>query len=357
MDDAPYQAYPPPFAIATTETQSARARLPFSFSGSGEEYFGIWLSNVLLSLYTLGGYCAWAKVRRLQYFYGNTWLDNANFAFQGNPRAIFLGRFVVTAILLCLYIASKFSMLFLLAGLSVFAMILPWLLRTGLVFRASYSSHRGLRFRFTGGNAQAYQTLMGWSFASVASLGLAAPAAAQKFRLFHLNHLHFGATPLQCNVSVSQCYRVWLQVGLGWLACALPLGALAWAGAHTWLRAEAMVPALALAALLAFWLTRAHYRAAMQNLFWNNISLGPHRFQSRLQAWPLFRLWLKNTLLTVFTLGLYRPFAVIADLRFRLAALSLIPGDSLQHLRAAPANAGAAIGAETADIFQLEPGL
>jgi uncharacterized membrane protein YjgN (DUF898 family) len=35
------------------------------------EYFGIWIVNLLLSLVTLGIYTAWAKVRRLRYFYGN----------------------------------------------------------------------------------------------------------------------------------------------------------------------------------------------------------------------------------------------------------------------------------------------
>lgn len=36
---------------------------PFSFSGSGSEYFRIWIVNLLLSIITLGIYSAWAKVR------------------------------------------------------------------------------------------------------------------------------------------------------------------------------------------------------------------------------------------------------------------------------------------------------
>ena len=44
----------------------------FEFTGSGSEYFKIWIVNVLLTIVTLGIYSAWAKVRRLRYFYNNT---------------------------------------------------------------------------------------------------------------------------------------------------------------------------------------------------------------------------------------------------------------------------------------------
>ncbi|MDR1854861.1 MAG: DUF898 domain-containing protein, partial [Azoarcus sp.] len=37
------------------------------FTGSGGEYFRIWIVNLLLSILTLGIYSAWAKVRREQY--------------------------------------------------------------------------------------------------------------------------------------------------------------------------------------------------------------------------------------------------------------------------------------------------
>src|SRR5436305_11873488 len=50
-------------------TQAAPRNLPLSFTGSGSEYFRIWIVNALLSIITLGIYSAWAKVRTLQYFY------------------------------------------------------------------------------------------------------------------------------------------------------------------------------------------------------------------------------------------------------------------------------------------------
>lgn len=39
----------------------------FRFIGTGTQYFGIWIVNLLLSILTLGIYSAWAKVRRQQF--------------------------------------------------------------------------------------------------------------------------------------------------------------------------------------------------------------------------------------------------------------------------------------------------
>ncbi len=47
------------------------------FTGTGRGYFGIWIVNLALTLFTLGLYSPWAKVRRIPYFYGNTLLDGS----------------------------------------------------------------------------------------------------------------------------------------------------------------------------------------------------------------------------------------------------------------------------------------
>lgn len=69
----------------------------FIFHGNGKEYFGIWIVNILLTIVTLGIYSAWAKVRNLQYFYGNTELDGASFQFLAKPVTILKGRLIALA--------------------------------------------------------------------------------------------------------------------------------------------------------------------------------------------------------------------------------------------------------------------
>ncbi|MFP5306510.1 MAG: DUF898 family protein, partial [Gammaproteobacteria bacterium] len=64
--------------LATTPAAYVATRPErLQFSGSGGEYFRIWIVNLLLSVLTLGIYSAWAKVRRMQYFYRNTTLAGA----------------------------------------------------------------------------------------------------------------------------------------------------------------------------------------------------------------------------------------------------------------------------------------
>lgn len=70
----------------------------FKFHGKAEEYFGIWIVNILLTLITLGLYAPWAKVRRLRYFYQNTEFLTRRFDFTGLPEKIFIGRLIAIAI-------------------------------------------------------------------------------------------------------------------------------------------------------------------------------------------------------------------------------------------------------------------
>ena len=60
--------------------------LKFEFTGSGSEYFRIWIVNTLLTVVTLGIYSAWAKVRRLRYFYGSTQLAGSTFEYHGQGQ-------------------------------------------------------------------------------------------------------------------------------------------------------------------------------------------------------------------------------------------------------------------------------
>ena len=60
----------------------------FHFTGTGGEYFRIWIVNLILSILTLGIYSAWAKVRTNRYFYGNTQVGNTGFEYHAKPLAI-----------------------------------------------------------------------------------------------------------------------------------------------------------------------------------------------------------------------------------------------------------------------------
>src|SRR5678816_4784926 len=96
--DAPAPAPPP---APPPEEPSLHKMI---FTGTGAEYFRVWIVNLALTVMTLGVYSACAKVRRLQYFYRHTRLAGSGFDYHGDPIAILKGR-IVGLVLFGLYSA------------------------------------------------------------------------------------------------------------------------------------------------------------------------------------------------------------------------------------------------------------
>ena len=108
---------------------------PFSFSGSGSEYFRIWIVNLALTILTVGIYSAWAKVRRLKYFYQNTRLADGGFDFHGSPVAILKGRIIAVILLLAYNFSGLISPTASLVTFGLLLLVLPWLIVKSLRFK------------------------------------------------------------------------------------------------------------------------------------------------------------------------------------------------------------------------------
>jgi uncharacterized membrane protein YjgN (DUF898 family) len=351
----------PPSVEPTSAPQSAPlAPLPFSFTGNGKEYFGIWSINLLLTIVTLGIYSAWAKVRRLKYFHRNTFVANANFDYHGTPKAILIGRVVAVGLLLLYKFSSNMPVLWVIM-IVVLAALLPWMIRRSLIFRAHNTSYRAIRFRFSGSLPDAYKVYLGGMLAVMASLGTLAPFVRQRMTRYQLNHTALGRTPFTFHGTAGAFYKPFMvTIGL-MFAVIVVLGAVATtitmqSGA---LKENAVFLSVLIAPiyLLAFWVTRAYFSAHMQNLVWNNTTLGPHRFTSNAQVLPLFRIMAKNALFTVLTLGLYRPYAVVNTMRYQIGSMALIPGAPIESFLAQASADVNAIGAEAADLFDFDVSL
>ena len=110
---------------ATTSFELGR-QYKFRFKGTASEYFGIWIVNILLTIITLGLYAPWAKVRRLRYFYGNTWFIQRRFDFTGLPTKILVGRLIALAIYGAFTLAMKYSASMVLVGFVLIFLAIPW---------------------------------------------------------------------------------------------------------------------------------------------------------------------------------------------------------------------------------------
>ncbi|MET0964332.1 MAG: YjgN family protein [Noviherbaspirillum sp.] len=331
------------------------------FTGSGSEYFRIWITNTFLSIITLGIYSAWAKVRRTHYFYANTRLSGAGFEYHGRPVAILKGRIVALVLLVGYQVASESTEMLAAVLFAAVLAAMPWLIWKSFQFRLYNSSYRGLRFGFAGSAAGAYVAYLLWpALASITGL-LLAPFAHQRIKRYQHTGSRYGAVPFELHAGVGSFYLTYLKALLVLLAGIAVLGLVfgsAMAAIARLGRVDPSVYGSVLAFMVAlyawFFLIIPLFSALMQNLVWNRTSIGPHRFESRVSVGRVLFIALSNLFGIVCTLGLYTPFATIRMMKYRIEAVALLADGSLDDFVAiAQAEAGAT-GEGVADLLDLD---
>jgi uncharacterized membrane protein YjgN (DUF898 family) len=340
------------------------------FNGSGGEYFRIWIVNLLLSILTLGIYSAWAKVRRLQYFYRNTELAGSSFEYHGQALSILKGRIVAICLLLIYQHGFDVSPQVGVLSLLLLGGVLPLLLRNSLRFRLHNSSYRGLRFRFKGSVAGAYETFLFGFLGTIFTLNILAPLFHQKLKVYQHGNSWYGQTRFSFSARVGQFYGIYgkavllfvgmlvLSMVLTFSASALLAGLMPHVAHGTKPDFNTMVP-FVIAALLLFYLPMLlvigpYVTARLQNLIWNNTRLGEHRFEYRLSARRLFWIYFSNFFAVVLTLGFFSPWAMVRLARYRAECLSLVPASALDEFVADQSQEVGAIGEEAAGAFDID---
>lgn len=372
-------------------------RLPVRFTGSGSEYFRIWIVNLLLTLVTLSLYYPWAKVRRQRYFLGNTQVGEHPLGFHANPRTMLRGYLLVLLLLVLYSVAGRVSPVAGLVAFVLVAAVWPALLKSSAQFRLANTSWRGLRFRFVGSLQQAYAVWLPFfvpglvlaaayvavpdekhppewfgllSLATLALFALLVPWGTLRLMRFLRNNCVYGSERSTLRTGPGSVYAVFaktLGVSLLGLAVvvAVMLGAAAVMGAlaarprfnpiqMVFLTAAGLFVLLLLVQLMP----RPYLASRLQNLLWNRTASPGVAFESALRFWPLFGLTLKNWLLIVCTLGLYWPFAAVAQYRLRVQAVTVLLAVDVQQLvDAAHRHEGEAAGDAAGDLFGLDIGL
>jgi len=346
---------------------SDSASRPFEFTGRGGEYFRIWIVNLALTILTLGIYSAWAKVRRLQYFYRNTTLMGNGFDYHGDPIAILKGRVIGVGLLVIYQLTLSFNIAL---GLLVFVLLivaLPWLLQRSICFKLVNSSYRGLRFRFNGAMTGAYQVFLGWPIAAYCSLGVLMPFAHQRVKAYQHNNGAYGTSPFSFSATPGPFYIVYLKL----LGATILLGILAGvfaaaSGVFSGMGQIGKDPVqmskfmtkmfigIFIFYLLLFLVMGPWFAARIQNLVWNHTALGPHAFISSVRARDLFVIYVTNFIAIILTLGLFKPFADVRLARYRLTHMALHVQGNLDEFFAQEQQAVNAMGQETANVFDVD---
>ncbi len=417
--DALLQARPSEEALQEVAApRGARQFHPVTFSGSGSEYFRIWIVNLLLIFVTLGIYFPWAKVRKLRYFYGNTQVAGHALDFHGDPKRMLRGYAVVSLLFFAYSVAGNLSPVAGGVAFLILVAIWPALVRAGQRFRLSQTSWRGLRFAFSGSMGGAYKTLLplalpvlalvavglltqptspptsqapptSRSGAAVSMAAGLAPLAVMlvvmllvplmwwTIKRYQHGNYNLGRVHARFTSGMGPFYAVFLKTSLLTAAVAVLIAivfALVAGGGGIMLaliglgRGEG--PALSpwliilfiviggLAYFSIFWIARPYFTSRMQNLIWNRTESSSIGFESRLRYRSLLLLGLKNWLLMVVTLGLYWPFAAIATAKLKLEAVTVVALRDLNTVVQDQVDATKdAAGDAAGDVFGIDIGM
>ena len=410
-DAHPTPAPPPPPPPPRLPEQ----RHPFAFTGTGREYFGIWIVNIVLSILTFGIYSAWAKVRRLQYFHRHTQVAGSSFDFHARPFDILKGRLIAVGAYAVFVLFSKFSPGLSIAVALLLLLVIPFFAYKSLRFRLHNSSWRQVRFKFNGKVPGAYGAFLGWPIVAMITVYLLAPIAHHQLNAYTMNHAALGTTAARFKATVGAFYKVYLKTFGFFLLYIALAGTIAWAvtvnssfdvksvfknlatesvdaktkdGADNDDDTDSSAPAtndatknakpsansgkdvakllllsqvlpLMIAAfyLFAFLLLGPYFTARINNVIWNSMTLGPMRFESHLSARRLSFISITNFFAIIMTLGFFKPFAAVRMAKYRTESLKLVAaGPIAVHAQAITNNMNAR-GEELAEMFDVDVGL
>lgn len=377
--------------MEATASTARKALVPewqsLEFTGTGKEYFRIWIVNLCLSMATLGIYSAWAKVRRLQYFDRNTTLGGAVFNFHGEPKIILRGRIVAILLLFCYHYLFTLSGKLALTFFAVFLLGIPFLMRSALRFRLQQTSYRGLRFQFHGSVKDAYSVYFPVAFVFLlpglvgvlyphkpewVTLAFAAylmwPWLHARMRIYQHGNIGFGQMRSRCDMTGGAfgwsyvgvflallCVVVFIFFAIGITESVVQKHA---PDLFLYFRDNRLIMFLAIVSTLMMILiglaSVSYIQVTAWNKAWYATSFPGMDIDSSIPYWPFWRLQLKNVFATVFSAGLYRPFAIVALYKFRLKYIR-VRSTALDDVRALQLKERSqAAGDSSADMFGFD---
>ncbi len=370
---------------------SHRSYFQVTFTGLAADYFRIWIVNLLLTLLTLGVWSAWAKVRKHRYLYGHTWLAGANFEYHANPIAILRGRLIAAA---AIGVYWLFENLLPSTGPWLLAALLcgaPWIIARSLTFNAANSSHRGIRFGFSGTQRDVALAIWPLALALVAFVAIGRnaleimehpgryfarmgtvtaafiaiyPYAIAQIRRLTVGKTAWGNQPFSTTMRVRNVYGIY---AIGAALCCIPLlvaivvlsfaafGTVALTRNHpSWaIMISGMFGLLGWASVLIVW--TAYNRSRMTNLVVNTARLSNiARLRGAISARALAKLYTVNLLAIIASCGLLIPWAVVRLARYRLQAITVEIEAPLTAVTAAVVQNPRATGEELGEMFGFD---
>jgi uncharacterized membrane protein YjgN (DUF898 family) len=382
---------------------------PLAFSGSGGEYFRVWIVNVLLTIVTFGFYTPFARRRTAQYFYGHTLVAGSPLEFTAPQKKMVLGFIILVALYVAFQVAAETGQEATVAVMMMGGAVLaPYFWGSAMRFRMGATRWRGVRLQFAGTWGEVYRAA--WPLFAIAAIWIAnvvwidqlipdeqaaAPGVGQvvpvvvsslvavlasvalvmrlefNYKSLMVARGRVGGQVGRWKPVFGDFVRIWLATLGLFLGCVLLFvlvvallaggtfaieGAMKKSGvAGAILAALLGVLAVVLGLVLVSAPARAYREARMFQLIWNNIGVSHMaRFKCDLRAKRYVMLRVRNVLLAILTLGFWRPFALVSEYRMKAESVTLHVKGGLDQLAGQLAREEQGLGDALADAVGLD---
>ena len=350
-----------PDALAGIPARAARREpqpRPIVFRGRAQEYFGIWIANILLSLATLGIYSAWAKVRRVTYFHGRTEILGHALGYHATGFQILRGRIAAVAVYVVAQTAIALQPLLGIPAALAFVLSIPWILNASMRFSSRMTSYRNVRLNWHGTYGKSMLYLVVGPVLGILSLGILLPYFSKAYYQYFADYHAYGTKRLRATLHAGSFYVALL----GTLVTVIPLTfilllALASLASPADLAPDSGV-LLGVTGYVVFGLflfsLSAVYRILCRNILLRNLSLaGAVRFGSTLSPARYVWISLSNSLAVIGTLGLLLPWAQVRMYRYLAHGTTVRAAENLDTFIDTRRAERSAFGEEFAEIEGL----
>lgn len=337
---------------------------PLRFNGTTADYFRIWIVNMALTVLTLGIYSAWAKVRKLRYFYGNTELEGATFDYHAKPEAILVGRLIAVAILGLYWALSYYLPVGAMVLLIIIGLLIPFVVVRAYMFQLRNSSYRQIRFGFEPNYKGACKAYYVGVLITVLTLGFGAPYAIYLRYQFAVDNSRFGREFFHFKGNEGRFFLiVYAGVGIAVVGIVvLTVLMMSFGGSVNEPGGAGSGPApptlfdqvvTTVPILLLYLVVGVYTMVRIRNYVWSNTELKANSFRSSLSVRTMCWLYLSNVIAIIGTVGLAIPWAQIRLARYRAECTRAILGSDWQDFVAAERQQASALGEEIGEAFDV----
>jgi uncharacterized membrane protein YjgN (DUF898 family) len=292
----------------------------FTFTGSWREFLPIALTNLLLTLVTLGIYRFWAKARERRYLWSRTHFIDDHLEWTGTGMEMFIGFLMVMAALIPIGLFFQFGLqAMILRGEAEAAFLIGAAIYIGIFYLIGVGQFRALRYRLSrtwwhgirGGSFQPgwdygfkfmWKTVVGYMV-----LGLLVPWSMTSLWNDRWNQMSFGPHRIEAAADTDGLFGRWMLIyltplvgGIGAVILGLIVGGTS--GSMGAGFTAGIIGALFIYVLIG--IVSLAYYAAFYRKAVGTLSFGGLGFNFTASTLEWFKLVLGNIALVILTLGL-----------------------------------------------------